>query len=445
MRNQLILNAFQAFEEISNTTSRLEKKAVVEREIRNPVFNDLVLRTYDPFRMYYVKKLPKLISLETEETEESTLDVNFFRFTTLLTSLSTRFLSGNAALAEIQRVFNQMNEQEQKWYSRVLQKDLKIGMTSNTFNQVHWGLQTGFSIPTFSCALAHTYNKKKLPVRFVIEPKLDGYRCLAFRYPTHVELRSRNGKPIEGYTRIEKAIESFEVGYVYDGEIMSESGTFADMQKYAGRKDMDDKPGIFNIFDVVPIKEFLSGTGEDLFFQRRIQLETFFKEGNGEESPVLELVPMTISGATQVLGMASAEALAKAEELVMHTHRELVEKGYEGSMVKDADGRYECKRSWNIQKVKDMDTVDLVVIDVEKGKEGTQFENTLGSLVVNYKGYPVNVGSGFTPEERDRIWKNKTDIINRTVEVKYFEESKNKDDELSLRFPIFVQIRYDKD
>jgi DNA ligase-1 len=256
-------------------------------------------------------------------------------------------------------------------------------------------------------------------------------------------LRSRNGKPIEGYASIEKAMESFPPGYVYDGEIMSLSGKFSDMQAMAGRKGVEDKPGIFNIFDVVAIDEFFTGVSEELYFVRRIRLEEFF--GAAEQSPVLALVDVIATGSTEREGKDPNEVRAQAEEMIMLTHRDLLAKGYEGSMLKDADGYYECKRSWGIQKVKDMDNLDLLVIGVEPGIPGTRLEGTMASIVVDYKGYAVNVGSGFSDELRAEIWKNKEDVINRIAEIKYFEESKDKKGNLSLRFPIFTQFRYDKE
>jgi DNA ligase-1 len=228
---------------------------------------------------------------------------------------------------------------------------------------------------------------------------------------------------------------------------MSVSGTFSEMQQYAGRKDMEDKPGIFHLFDMVRQEEFF-GKAETRtpYTQRRSVLERTFMEVKAHESSVLDIVSVYAYGALeQKEGMTEAEAKAKAEEQIMRVHEELLLASYEGSMLKDIDGYYECKRSWNIQKIKDMDNIDLTVIGVDPGLEGSKYENTMGSLVVEYKGHPVNVGSGFSDEQRANIWANKEDIINKVIEVKYFEESKDRTGKLSLRFPIFIQFRYDKE
>ena len=112
-------------------------------------------------------------------------------------------------------------------------------------------------------------------------------------------------------------------------------------------------------------------------------------------------------------------------------------------MINVSDAPYECKRSKNILKGKVFQEADLRIIGFQEG-EGN-FKDTLGALVVNYKGNKVAVGSGYTWEERDEFWNKRENLIGKIVTVQYFEESKNsKTGLVSLRFPVFKQIRDDK-
>ena len=67
----------------------------------------------------------------------------------------------------------------------------------------------------------------------------------------------------------------------------------------------------------------------------------------------------------------------------------------------------------------------------------------VSSLTIRYKGYLVDVGSGLSDQQRMYwvMWPNK--IIGRTITVKYFSESIDKEEELSLRFPTFKGVRQD--
>ena len=60
-----------------------------------------------------------------------------------------------------------------------------------------------------------------------------------------------------------------------------------------------------------------------------------------------------------------------------------------------------------------------------------------------YKGFPLS--SGFTDEQRNYYWNNPQEIVGKIVEIKYKEETKNKNGGLSAQFPIFQNIRLEKD
>ena len=100
------------------------------------------------------------------------------------------------------------------------------------------------------------------------------------------------------------------------------------------------------------------------------------------------------------------------------------------------------KRTAELLKVKAMDTCDIECTAIEEG-EG-KYAGTLGKIVCNYKGYELRVGSGFTDEQRAYYWRNPWIIVGSIVEIQYFEETTNDKGEVSLRFPVFKQIRNDK-
>lgn len=53
-------------------------------------------------------------------------------------------------------------------------------------------------------------------------------------------------------------------------------------------------------------------------------------------------------------------------------------------------------------------------------QEGKVLMDTLGALLVNWRGLALRIGTGFTQQERSIIWNNKEDYIGKLVKFKYF-------------------------
>lgn len=119
----------------------------------------------------------------------------------------------------------------------------------------------------------------------------------------------------------------------------------------------------------------------------------------------------------------------------------MLEEGQEGIILKDADSIWENKRSKGQVKFKaelDMDAV------VTGWVEGTgKYEGLLGALQCESADgvIKVNVGSGFTDEDRKTIDQS---IVGKIISVKYNARIKNTNGEESLFLPVYLETRLDK-
>jgi DNA ligase-1 len=123
----------------------------------------------------------------------------------------------------------------------------------------------------------------------------------------------------------------------------------------------------------------------------------------------------------------------------------MVEAGYEGVMIKEPDALYECKRTTSWLKMKPFIEVSLAVTAVEEGTGRNR--GKLGAIVCegidDGKRIVVNVGSGFTDEQRAEFWASKDTLIDQIVEVRADAATRSQDSEdtWSLRFPRFLRFR----
>jgi DNA ligase-1 len=318
---------------------------------------------------------------------------------------------------------------------KLICKDLSLGIEAKSINSVFPSL-----IPTFDVQLAQKYFEKpeKLEGKyFAVTTKIDGGRIIAIKDEGKVQFYTRAGQKYEGLVDLEQEmLEAFPDGTVLDGEItiLNNKGI---PSKEAYKQAMKitradgEKHGLkMLVFDAMYIDEWKNQKCTHDYIERRLLLSGLFKYGPKKtDLTFFELLPELYRGSdtSKVLELLD-EAIANQEE---------------GVMINICDAPYEFGRTWNLMKVKKMNTLDLEVIGYEEGSG--RLKGTLGALLVRYKnGNTVKVGSGFTDELRALIWLEPLDVIGKIIEVQYFESTTNADGGESLRFPVFKDFRTDK-
>jgi DNA ligase-1 len=322
------------------------------------------------------------------------------------------------------------------WYRRILIKDMRAGFSENTVNKVVAKNASHYTIPVFSCQLAHdsANHESKVAGKKIIEVKLDGVRVITIVYPDgRVDQFSRNGKELVNFPHVKqqlaKIAHSFTEPMVLDGEIMS--GTFQDLMKQIHRKSSAKaNDAVLNLFDAVPLAQFESGKTATTQEQRSEWLKTWFT-AHEDELPNATVVAQELVDLDTVAGQTryrEINALAIAG-------------GYEGIMLKDPAAGYVCKRTIAWMKLKPFIEVSLTVVTTEEGTGKNV--GKMGALVCegvdDGKEICVNVGSGFTDTQRDEFWNCRVD--GQIVEVRADAVTQNQDGTYSLRFPLFLRFR----
>lgn len=425
-----MIQQYKILEKIKNTSSSNEKQAILEQNKNDGLLQEILSFVYNPyFRSgLSTKKIKKKIA----PTEYRLLLQPDNSITYIFNYLKDHNTGTDQDIAHVQWYIRNYSEGCPEIVEEILTQNLKIGMTAKSINKVWNNL-----IPEFNVMLADKYWEKidKLEQekpRILVTQKLDGMRCTTIKLGDKINLMSRSGQLMTGFVEIEHELRELPDG-VYDGEILADLSIdnsldlFASTVSAARTKDTKKKNMTYNVFDYVKkVEEFVTGMFSESCAQRKQNLENILKKAHCNYIKYVEVL---------YDGEYNSDIIDKLLNKALSLQQE-------GIMLNIADAPYQKKRTTDILKVKKMNTVDLFVTNVFEGKG--KYKGTLGGVVVEYKGQPVGVGSGFSDIQRKMIWEHPESIVGKLIEVQYFEESKDKNGKPSLRFPVFKKIRLDK-
>jgi DNA ligase-1 len=426
---------YKIIQELEADASRLAKEAILKREAEagNTEFYAGVHLALNNYITFGVKKVPSFSGPDGQ-------GLPWEAFAELAHLLYTRQLTGHDARDAIELALSASTKSQwNDWYRRILIKDLRCGISEKTVNKILKDANLD-TIPVFECMLAHdgANHEKKITGTKLLEPKLDGVRCITI---VNHEARSvvqytRNGKVLENFSHIADAllqhIDTIGRSYVLDGEVVSSS--FQDLMKQVHRKDdVQASDATLMLFDILPLSEFQEGKSV-MGQSRRSKLLNSFKS-LFESTGCVAVIPQVEVDLNSYVG----------ELQFKQFNKDAIEQGFEGIMIKDPEAIYECKRSVSWLKQKPFIEVSLTVTAVEEGT-GKNL-GRLGALVCegidDGKRIVVNVGSGITDEQRDDFWASKDAMVGQVVEIRADAATRNQDSEdvYSLRFPRFLRFR----
>ncbi len=424
--------------ELENTAGSSDKLAILKREEDNEVLKEVFRLAYSTTIQFGVKKIP-------DYTKGSTYNVqmnNFEYMCNLLRQLSSRELTGDKAKFSISYFLSSVSEATAEVFIRILKKDLRCNTGKSLANKVWKGLI--HVTPRMGACSMNDKSLKKMKTikRLAVELKSDGSYAASVCNDNSTML-SRNGNPLEIECLSEHLSCGAFNGFSLEGEIIysldkaeRELGNGIVTKIVKGTASEEEKgAAMYQVWDCIDTK-YYSPKGE-------------YAIPNQERRSLLEKMMESYSdwckdnNTTPKIHIIERKENVTVEE-AFEIFEGYVEAGYEGAIVKDmlASWKDNGKPSWNI-KLKRREPADLKVVGWYKGEAGTKYENFLGGIHCESScgTIKVNVGSGFSDEERFTLPDNMPEVI----EVEYdsvTEDKKTK--QKSLFLPIYKRPRYDK-
>jgi len=355
-------------------------------------------------------------------------------FKECLDKLKSGKYTGNRARDEVSSLLNHVSPFLAHWFMCILNQDLNIGISTQTIKKFMPGLLPDTD-PMLCDKLDITdVSAVKSKTGWILEPKYDGLRALAFVQEGTVTFISRRGKDLWNVEHIQEQLLSLGItNAVFDGELLAENWNQTISIVHTRIKHTHREKLNYHIFDTIPLKQWTERKTSPLAVRKVLLSKVLIPSGLKN----LKFVPY-----------------AQVDGELVDEMKKLVSEGYEGGVLKNPASQYEWKRSGNWLKVKPVHESDFEVYGYEEG-EG-RHEDSLGALKirgkVNYKGrdylIDTKVGSGFSDADRDKLWTKRKTLAGKIVQVEFQEVATQKKYDPrtahALRFPVFVRVRTDK-
>lgn len=409
-------------------TSRISDKTIILEAVQDPTIKRVLNFLGDP---------NQVIGLSTKKIQK---EVEHVAHNLTLPELLDYLLEHNTGteneIGMVQYFINQYDAHTKDVLAQVIGKSWTTTVGASLLNKV---FGAGF-IPVFEVQLAFPYDKKINGYSdkdvFVVTQKLDGFRAVVeVKDGKVVSVKTRKGKVIDGLTELrndfEKVLDASLGHFIFDGELLLEDpeNKWTSGERFQKTGQMISADGEcqglgYHIFDALPHAEFVAGQSKLPYIERRKNYLETFNAG--------DLVrPVPVLGTADKAGIPAWSDYATAQ-------------GFEGVMLNDPNAKYETKRTKGLLKVKKMHTADLLVVGFEEAIDGKN-RGGLKSLIVQLdEDNTFNVSSGLTEEQREHIWNNQDEYLGKIIEIKFFEETTNKNGGRSLRFPVVLGFRDDK-
>ncbi len=417
----------ETIQEIKNAIGNEKIEILRVLRIRTNSWKKIFDYVYNPFRRYYITAPDVYGTVGGSKLTDESFQI--------LDQLSVRSISGHDALEIVCDHIVTLDSNIAEIFKCILNKDLKIGVGIKTINKVWPGLipdsEDNINIPVM---LLKNFNEKKIKFPCMAAFKLDGVRGRFI----NGNMYSRQGKRIKGLGHIKDQLRQYFVDF--DGEI-TVPGNIFDSASGLIRNDKDVPEAIYNIFDVPK------------------------HPGNKQERYRDYCHWLNPTDHIKIIEQVMIDGM---EELIKF-YDSAISAGEEGIVIYNIDHVYRNCRSYDWMRMVPIQSADCRVVGFFEGKR--RFEGTLGGIRVNYKGFEVKVGTGFSEKTtsldsdsqtfkdnaiidyslfsgikgclsvtRDYIWNHKDDFLGVVAECEFKEETKKG----SMRQPRFKKWRFDK-
>ena len=456
------MQPFEVVQKLTATNSRLDKERIIEEAWNAGCYDffDGVRLCYDGLISFGVKQIPDRPDRELIGwCEPNAMHNDFLKLTT---QLSKRELSGHAARDAIQDFSACVPDYVwNKWFKRILLKDLDVGLSESTTNKVLkkiGGKATEYMVKEFPyqrCCLPKDAKMDKFSWKTGVSSQLksDGMFVNVNHYSDgSVDMLSRSGKPFpqeQFQNMIDDIKQSFKKDTQTHGELLvykSISEPHNGVVAYS-TKELPREIGNGILNSVAQGGVFEDGCYPVYVTWDQIPLSSVVSKGSyivPYETRIVELTRQLEDANSSSLNIVKNKVVYNIEEAIDH-YKELIALGYEGTIIKEPTAIWKDGTSKFQVKLKLEADCDLEIVGFNPGNGKNAL--TFGSILCKTSDglLEVNV-SGFKDDQRLQIWENRDMLVGTimTVRSNCLMKPSATNGVHSLFLPRFLEFRRDK-
>lgn len=422
------------------TSSKLEKEALLNTLKNDRAAREFFRVTYEPRINFYMKKVDAKLGAVDKAGVPKFDDELVSR---IVRALNGREVTGNAAKAWIASLhLSFANDWERDLLTMLIERDVKAGFSGNTINKVWADLVT--DVPYMRCCLPKDAKLDKFSWEKGVfsQIKADGmFANVTMGVDGQIRIESRNGSPFPMVPAFDNLIaevnETVPTAFQLHGELlMFKDGKMLPRQEGNGKFNTllqggELEPGYtvaYECWDMIPAEQAVAKNKYKVPYHERHKLLTECIN-LADDRTALWLIETRI-----------VHSLAEAYE----HYRDALDRGLEGTIVKDRNMIWEDTTSKFQVKLKLEFECDLKIVGFNEGR--SKYEGMLGSFQCESSCGKLKVNvAGITDGQRKEFWEDREQLLGKVLTAKSNSiMPPTRNEFYSLFLPVMVELRLDK-
>lgn len=382
--------------EIREAEGTNNKLRILEYHKDNEQLQRVLKMTYDKVSFTYGVTMKSVNSFVCVNEDFSTITLKE-ALDSIESNLCTRKVTGHAALKLVTDLLLKVDVDDSPIIEGIISRDLDIKLGRTSINKVFKKLIVK---PAYMrCSLKDKLSKITYPA--ISDKKEDGTYRSVISDSSSISTMSRPGE-LDNFKKFQEKTKTLQDGVLIGEFLIRSLPGSINRQKANGliNSDTEQDDMYFSVWDYLTLEEFAEGKSSTHYIDRKNKAKQIVEELGDD-----------------CIQMVEYKIVNSYEEALEH-YSELIEKGFEGTVLKNMNTPFKDGTSTSQIKMKEEAVAEFRVVGFQEGTKG--LTGSLGAILIESEcGQVKSKFSSFEHSVGQEIWDNQDKYMNGIVSVKY--------------------------